>query len=225
MIKLFIKNILGRYYKIKWNGFRVRFLRNSKIDSQTLFEGNNSVGENTTITNCNIGEGTYVGKYNHFSAIKIGRYCSIGSFIINTSGNHPTTKFASTHPAFFSKGNAAGFTFSTEQKFEEMIYAEKNYLVVIGNDVWIGDNVTIMSGVKIGDGAIIGANCLVNKDILPFSINVGVPSKVVRYRFTDEIIEELLLLKWWDKGFMWIKDNSIYFSDVNTLIKKIKEEK
>lgn len=225
MIKTFVRNILGIYYKIKWNNSSVRFLKGSKIDSKTFFEGKNSIGESTIISNCFIGSGTYIGKYNHFTAIKFGRYCSIGSFIINTSGNHPTTKFASTHPAFFSKGKAAGFTFSEEQKFQEQKFAEENYLVVVGNDVWIGDNVTIMSGVKIGDGAIIGSNCLVVKDILPFSINVGVPSKAIKYRFTDEIIEELLFLKWWNKGFKWIKENSIYFSDVEVLIKKMKEEK
>ena len=82
-----------------------------------------------------------------------------------------------------------------------------------------------MSGVKIGDGAIIGTNCLVVKDILPFSINVGIPSKVLKFRFSDEIIKELLLLEWWDKGYNWIKENNMYFSDVEILIKKIKEEK
>jgi virginiamycin A acetyltransferase len=225
MIKAFAKSILGVYYKMKWNNSNVRFLNNSKIDRITFFEGYNSIGESTIMSNCYIGCGTYISKHNHFTGIKFGRYCSIGSFIINTAGIHPTTKFASTHPAFFSKGKAAGFTFSEEQKFQELKYVEENYLVVVGNDVWIGDNVTIMSGVKIGDGAIIGSNCLVVKDILPFSINVGVPSKVIKYRFSDEIIGELLFLKWWNKGFKWIKENSIYFSDVEVLIKKIKEEK
>ena len=225
MLKKIIKSILVVFYKTKWINSKVKFLNNSKIDKNTFFEGYNSLGESTVVFDSYIGYGTYIGKHNFISKIKFGRFCSIGSFIINVSGVHPTSKFASTHPAFFSKGKAAGFTFSKEQKFQEQKYAEENYLVVVGNDVWIGDNVTIMSGVKIGDGAVIGTNSLVTKDVMPYSINVGVPSKVIKYRFSSEIIEELLFLKWWDKGFKWIKENSIYFSDVEVLIKKMKEEK
>jgi len=57
---------------------------------------------------------------------------------------------------------------------------------VIGDDVWIGHNVTILRGVKIGDGAIIAAGSVVTKDIMPFTINGGVPSKTIKMRFNSE---------------------------------------
>ena len=82
---------------------------------------------------------------------------------------------------------------------------------IIGNDVQIGENVTILPGVQIGDGAIIGANCVVAKNVEPYSIVVGNPSKLVRKRFNDDIINKLLELKWWD----W--DEKRIFSNLEAL--------
>jgi virginiamycin A acetyltransferase len=76
---------------------------------------------------------------------------------------------------------------------------------VIGNDVWIGQNVTILPGIHIGDGAIIGANTVVGKDIPPYSIAIGNPIQIKKYRFDQETISLLLQLKWWDKDVEEIK--------------------
>ena len=70
---------------------------------------------------------------------------------------------------------------------------------MVGNDVWIGQNVTILPGVHIGDGAIIGANSVVAKDVPPYSVVVGNPAEVKKYRFDEDTREFLLKLKWWDK--------------------------
>ena len=59
-------------------------------------------------------------------------------------------------------------------------------------------NLKIQNGVKIGDGAVIGTSALVTKDIPPYAIAVGIPAKVMRYRFNEEIIQQLLELKWWE---------------------------
>ena len=69
---------------------------------------------------------------------------------------------------------------------------------IIGSDVWIGANVLIMSGIIIGDGAVLGAGAVVTKDVPPYAIVGGVPAKVIKYRFDEETIKELLELKWWD---------------------------
>ena len=96
---------------------------------------------------------------------------------------------------------------------------------IIGSDVWIGQNAVIMPGVHIGDGAIIGANAVVAKDIPPYSIAVGNPAEVKKYRFDKETIDLLLKLKWWDKDIEVIKEIIPYISDNNieTSIKYIKE--
>jgi len=72
----------------------------------------------------------------------------------------------------------------------------------IGNDVWIGAKSTIMSGVKIGDGAVIGARTMVTKDVPPYSIVVGNPGRIIKYRFNEGQVQKLLKIKWWD----WTED-------------------
>ena len=52
-------------------------------------------------------------------------------------------------------------------------------MVVIGENVWIGDKATILPGVSIGDGAVIGANAVVTKDVPPYSVVVGNPAKII----------------------------------------------
>ena len=75
--------------------------------------------------------------------------------------------------------------------------------IVIGNDVWIGYEAVIMAGVHIGDGAIIAARAVVTKDVPPYTIVGGTPAKEIRKRFDAEVIQQLLMLKWWD----WSADN------------------
>lgn len=64
--------------------------------------------------------------------------------------------------------------------------------IVVNDDVWIGYGATIMSGVHIGQGAVVAAGTVVTKDVPPYAIVGGVPAKVIKYRFNEEIIQELL---------------------------------
>jgi virginiamycin A acetyltransferase len=83
---------------------------------------------------------------------------------------------------------------------------------VIGNDVWIGSNVTIMPGINIGDGAIIATNSTVTKDIAPYAIVGGNPAKVIRMRFPDSKINELLEIQWWNWDIQKITENLEYLT-------------
>jgi virginiamycin A acetyltransferase len=69
---------------------------------------------------------------------------------------------------------------------------------IIGNDVWIGYDATIMPGVNIGDGAIIATKAVVTKDVAPYSIVGGNPAKEIKKRFSQEEIDFLLDIQWWD---------------------------
>ena len=71
--------------------------------------------------------------------------------------------------------------------------------IIIGNDVWIGYEAVILSGITIGDGAMIGTRAVVTKDVPPYAIVAGNPAKIIKYRFDDKRIKELLEEKWWDK--------------------------
>lgn len=64
-----------------------------------------------------------------------------------------------------------------------------------------------MGGVKIGDGAVIGTGAIVTKDVPPYAIAVGIPAKIIRYRFSQEIIKRLLKEKWWDKAESYISNH------------------
>ena len=91
--------------------------------------------------------------------------------------------------------------------------------IVIGNDVWIGYKAIILAGVKIGDGAIIGTGALVTKDVPAYSIVGGVPAKIIRKRFSEDIINELEILKWWDWPKQKIAQNiiSIQSGDISKI--------
>jgi acetyltransferase-like isoleucine patch superfamily enzyme len=69
---------------------------------------------------------------------------------------------------------------------------------VIGNDVWIGENALVKAGVTIANGAVVGMGSVVTRDIGPYEIWVGNPARLLRKRFSDENIELLLKIKWWD---------------------------
>jgi serine acetyltransferase len=99
--------------------------------------------------------------------------------------------------------------------------------IIIQNDVWIGAKSTIMSGVKISNGALVGACSVVTKDVPPFAIVAGNPAKVVKYRFTEEQIEKLLSIAWWNWDEQKIKDNSMdmWSDNINEFINKFYENK
>ncbi len=69
---------------------------------------------------------------------------------------------------------------------------------MVEDDVWIGMEAMIMPGVRIGAGAIVGARAVVASDVPPYAIVAGNPARVVRRRFPDAVIEELLAIAWWN---------------------------
>jgi acetyltransferase-like isoleucine patch superfamily enzyme len=89
--------------------------------------------------------------------------------------------------------------------------------VLIGNDVWIGSNTTIMSGVTIGNGAIIAANSHVVKDVGHYEIVGGNPARLIKKRFSSQIISLLLQLKWWELSIDTIKEISEDLSKAPTV--------
>jgi acetyltransferase-like isoleucine patch superfamily enzyme len=127
---------------------------------------------------------------------KIGRYCSIATGCKLGLGPHPVRYF-STCPAFYDPSRGL----VSEMLFDEF---EGDYQTIIGHDVWIGTNAIIMAGVNLGNGAIIGAGSVVTKDVPPYAIVVGVPAKIIRYRFEPKLIEQLDSSRWWEKSPEWI---------------------
>jgi acetyltransferase-like isoleucine patch superfamily enzyme len=193
----------------------VRIGAGTLIDLSTLVEPQVQIGQNCNIASTTIGTGTYVVDGCVLRHTKIGRFCAIADGVRAGTGTHPTHTFVSIHPAFFSTIGQAGFTFSEKNTFDEMPKVPgSNYAVEIGNDVWIGSGVHILQGIRIGDGAIIGAGAVVTKDVEPYSVNVGVPARNIRYRFSSEQIAFLKELRWWDRDFDWLRANVSHFQDI-----------
>lgn len=145
----------------------------------------------------------------------IGSFCSIGEKVVLGHGKHPLN-FLSTSPYFY-------FT-NIKWKREDMPSHDEFWdlePINIGNDVWIGNDVFVKNGVKISDGAIIGAKSVITKDVPPYAIVAGAPAKIIKYRFDENIIKELLELKWWELDDEIIKQ--IPYDNIEEAIKFLKE--
>ena len=148
----------------------------------------------------------------------IGKFCQIafGTKFLLSDANHQMSGF-STFPFFIFGKMGEG---CPEWANYELNLPNKGDTIV-GNDVWFGHESMIMHGVKIGDGAIIAARSVVVKDVPPYTIVGGNPAKVIRQRFSDEVIEQLLKIEWWNWDYEKITRNirSIVGADIEALQK------
>jgi acetyltransferase-like isoleucine patch superfamily enzyme len=131
---------------------------------------------------------------------KIGRYCSIadnlqfivkGTHMINWVTTYPFQEIWGIDVPLYEINGIKG-------RAGDPIVDGLNSPITIGNDVWIASNVKIKQGVTIGDGAILATECFVTKDVPPYAVVGGNPAKIIKYRFTEEQINELLQIRWWN---------------------------
>lgn len=219
IIKRYICNIVSKFQNKK----KCSFGKFSFVE-KCEFNGKNLVSSKCNISNSKFGFGSYVGKSCELHNVQIGKYTCIGPFVKNIVGSHPTSRFVSIHPAFYTPNNEVNLSYVDVHKFKEFKYADDNesLSVIIGNDVWIGANVTILDGVTIGDGAIVAAGALVHQNVPPYAIVGGIPSRLIRYRFDEADIDFLTKLQWWDKSQEWIQKYSEFFCNTEILKENIK---
>ncbi len=176
-------------------------IKNCNIDKTAY------VGQRSSITDSSIGRFTYVGRNNNITNVRIGSYCSLGSYVTIGGGIHPIDRM-STSTLFYDKNNCFRNSRFVCENTDEVEQLE----TVIGNDVWFGDFVYVKAGVAIGDGSVIGAGAVVTKDIPPYAIVAGVPAVILKYRFDQDIIGNLLSMQWWDKPIDVLFSCKKYFS-------------
>lgn len=157
------------------------------------------------IDHSSLNDYSYIGPKTRLIHADVGKYCSIADESNIGMGTHPLD-FISTSSIFYSPKNGTG---SNWVKMNTVFNEYKR--VIIGNDVWIGARAMVLGGVKIGNGAVIAAGAVVTKDVPPYAIVGGIPAKIIKYRFSPELIDQLEKSNWWNLSEKEIKDNITIF--------------
>lgn len=144
----------------------------------------------------------------------IGSFCSIANNVTIGGSQHPM-EWVSTSPVFRAGRD------SVKKKYSEFKF-EDGKRTIIGPDVWIGEKALIKQGVTIGAGAVVGMGSVVTKDVGPYQIVGGCPAKVIRKRFDDDTIDNLLEIKWWEFNEQELNKFAPYFTDPREFIKRVK---
>lgn len=224
MWKLLIKNPAIKWMEWFVNAIRVK----AKYPTVKLYDRANATRcflgqrvtlfENVQINHCTVGDFTYIQENSRLNSTKIGKFTAIGPGVRAGMGNHPSNKFVTIHPMFYSDTKLLPISFANKSYFAE----SKD--IIIGNDVWIGANALIMDGIVIGDGAIVAAGAVVTADVLPYAIVGGVPARLIKYRFDATQIDYLLEFMWWDKDIPWMKKHWRLWHDIERFITVTKEQ-
>lgn len=170
-------------------------------------------------------KGIFIGKYSYgFEHIlpcenikSIGAFCSIAPGTVIVPNDH-RMDWVTTSPILAVKD----FGFTDRDLNMEYCPSEKRE-VIIGNDVWIGANCIIFEGVKIGDGAVIAAGSIIRRDVPPYAVVVSV-DKIIKYRFSKDVIDKLLKIQWWNWPDDKIKENLNLLYNPEKFVEKFYKE-
>lgn len=178
-----------RYSALRKKGISVDL--SAIVNDSTTLAGYTTVYREAYVSGCSIGRLSYIGPRAIVTNTDLGSFCSIGSGVRIGPGIHPIN-WISSHPAFYSNAMQSGRAFVKTKLFNDQMR------VTLGHDVWVGANAVILDGLSIGHGAIIAAGAVVTSNVLPYAIVGGVPAKLIRMRFDQKKIDDLLKWQWWD---------------------------
>ncbi len=172
------------------------------------------IGSFANISDSIMDDYSYVSEYTQITNTKIGKFSNIASQVRINPGFHPYEMPCQHHFLYrqemygFGEDDKVFFNYREVQKVE------------IGHDTWIGHGAVIMPGVKIGNGAIVGANAVVTKDVPAYAIVAGVSSKILKYRFSKDIIKKVEEIAWWNWTHEEIANRITDLKDIREFIYK-----
>ncbi len=150
------------------------------------------VGARTKVAESHFGDYSYVVNDSDIIYTTLGRFCSIAAHVRINPGNHPLDRVMLSHVSYRSSAYGLG---PDDPDFFDW---RRSTQVTLGHDVWIGHGAIVLPGVSIGHGAAVGAGAVVTKDVAPFAVVVGNPARLLRLRFPEQVIADLLRIAWWD---------------------------
>ena len=199
----------------------LKYVFNPHVSCLALVSSNNKIDRRTTIyrgvkiKGSRVGAFTYIGAGTDVENAEIGRFCSISDHCRIGMGGHFTDQL-STSPIFTQVSNGTKCRWVSED-----VNSFPMRKVYIGNDVLIGSHALILGGVTVGDGAVIGAGAVVTKNVPPYAVVGGVPAKIIRYRFPQDIIDRLKVLQWWNMDVKALKNSIALFQSKEVTIEEI----
>jgi phosphonate metabolism protein (transferase hexapeptide repeat family) len=151
------------------------------------------IGPNCTLLESSVGDYSYLAGDAAIIYSEIGKFCSIASHVTINPGNHPMSRVTQHHCTY--RRVQYGLDDHDDEGFFNW---RRDDPCIIGHDVWIGHGALVVAGVRIGTGAVVGAGAVVTKDVAPYEVVVGVPAKPIRKRFSEDAIQKLLRVAWWE---------------------------
>ena len=151
------------------------------------------VGARTKLLEVEMGDYSYVVNDADIAYARIGKFCSIAAMTRLNPGNHPTWRASQAH--FIYRASAY---FPGEEDEVDFFQWRRDQQLTMGHDVWIGHGAVVLAGRSIGTGAVVAAGAVVSKDVPAYAIVAGVPARLVKWRFPEEIAARLQALGWWD---------------------------
>ena len=145
-----------------------------------------SIDEDSYIVSAEIQSGINFRAEEGCHCLSIGKFCSLAdgiTFMIDLNHNYGAV----------CQGEAA---FLNGVNIPDV--ARRKGSIILQNDVWVGHGATIMGGVTLHNGCVVASGAVVTKDVPPYAIVGGNPAKIIRYRFTETIINGLQKIAYWD---------------------------
>jgi phosphonate metabolism protein (transferase hexapeptide repeat family) len=184
-------------------------IKESQIGAYTF------LAANTWIVESSFGDYSYTAGDVQIIYSEIGKFCSIANSVRINPGNHPQWRVTQHHMTY--RRVEYGLDNKDDDEFFEW---RRSHKCQIGHDAWIGHGAIIMPGISIGIGAIVGAGAVVTKNIGPYEVAVGVPAKVIKTRFPDDMIEKILRSGWWNWDRATLKSNFNDLLDMGLFLNK-----